>query len=301
MQAYVLTLEFCHSALRANSVQILGAHLEAYINTLPAIQTLKACNRYGNSGGITRLPTELVSRIAEHHVQDERTKLEQIWIREHRCAQQWCLPEDHLTTAELAGLESTLRMSHKLRKSIGFDEYCDDDTEDSTIRSYLRIHDDCWLPRHKQLVKSWEERIGASRMSRTSFFEANRELVAVHLGLHIRSDTARAPEALGVYGLWDEEPFRDEYGQQTTTACLALLKEPGKKPVENRLEGNSVHISAQPKTESIQARFDRAMMVLDLEPCVHVANLELRPAGGRKGKQEAAKWPQLTVVLAFER
>ena len=61
----------------------LGAHLEAYINALPAITTFRLCNRYGKGKKvqlfatclprrlmlttlqchITRLPTELVEEI----------------------------------------------------------------------------------------------------------------------------------------------------------------------------------------------------------------------------------------------
>lgn len=45
--------------------EVLGAHLEAYINLLPTITTLRLCNRFGQGeeAYIKRLPVELVSEI----------------------------------------------------------------------------------------------------------------------------------------------------------------------------------------------------------------------------------------------
>ncbi|KAM0701675.1 hypothetical protein Q7P35_010584 [Cladosporium inversicolor] len=57
-------------------VEQLGAHLEAYIATLPTITTLRLCNRFGASDDchINRLPVELVKLIEEYIVEPEREK-----------------------------------------------------------------------------------------------------------------------------------------------------------------------------------------------------------------------------------
>lgn len=62
-------------------VEQLGAHLEAYIATLPIITTLRLCNRFGtgNNCHINRLPIELVKLIEEYIVRPERNKALLTW------------------------------------------------------------------------------------------------------------------------------------------------------------------------------------------------------------------------------
>lgn len=52
-------------------VEKLGAHLEAYIQTLPTIVTLRLCSRFGSRPQchINKLPIELVGTIEEHIIE----------------------------------------------------------------------------------------------------------------------------------------------------------------------------------------------------------------------------------------
>jgi hypothetical protein len=78
----------------------LGAHLEAYVETLPVITALRLCNRFGK-GTISKLPTELIDAI-EHLVREsERERCLVSWSKELKCWKQECnMSEDHFTPEE---------------------------------------------------------------------------------------------------------------------------------------------------------------------------------------------------------
>lgn len=66
----------------------LGAHLEAYKRALPAITTLRLCNRFGQGekAYITKLPIELVTSIEHHLAANQRKKYLKKWQRKADCA-----------------------------------------------------------------------------------------------------------------------------------------------------------------------------------------------------------------------
>lgn len=57
-------------------VEVLGAHLEAYVNLQPTINTLRMCHRFGKGeqAAITRLPVELLSEVEDLLMGEERQK-----------------------------------------------------------------------------------------------------------------------------------------------------------------------------------------------------------------------------------
>lgn len=65
---------------------VLGAHLEAYINMRPTLKTLRLCNRFGPEDlGISKLPIELLDQVAEYLLEDERKKLRLKWAYTRKC------------------------------------------------------------------------------------------------------------------------------------------------------------------------------------------------------------------------
>lgn len=68
----------------------LGADLEAYVNTLPAIHTLRLCNRFGIGAAINKLPTELVNQIQDHIIKSAREEALREWSEQFQCWEVQC-------------------------------------------------------------------------------------------------------------------------------------------------------------------------------------------------------------------
>lgn len=73
-------------------VKKLGAHLEAYVNLLPAIETLRLGHRYGRGTTcmISELPAELITWIEDLLIAEERRRLLREWADDLRCYEQFC-------------------------------------------------------------------------------------------------------------------------------------------------------------------------------------------------------------------
>lgn len=84
-------------------IEQLGAHLKAYVDALPAISTLRLCNRFGTGDAchVNRLPDELVELIEEHIIEVEREEALKIYSKALRCCEDSCEPLDHFTQEEL--------------------------------------------------------------------------------------------------------------------------------------------------------------------------------------------------------
>lgn len=84
------------------AVEILGAHLQAYVQLQPTINALRLCNRYGkgDQAAVTKLPAELVAEIEGHLVEAERKVQRKNWRTDFACFQGLCKPIDHLSDSE---------------------------------------------------------------------------------------------------------------------------------------------------------------------------------------------------------
>jgi hypothetical protein len=81
----------------------LGAHLEAYANTLPVVTALRLCNRLGKGAScyIKKLPTELVETIEQFVLDSERERCLAFWSKELKCWKEECaMYDEHLTQQE---------------------------------------------------------------------------------------------------------------------------------------------------------------------------------------------------------
>jgi hypothetical protein len=84
-------------------IEKLGAHLEAYTNTLPVITALRLCNRFGKGTNcyISKLPTELIDAIEHLVLEPERERCLVSWSKELKCWKRDCnMFEDHFTPEE---------------------------------------------------------------------------------------------------------------------------------------------------------------------------------------------------------
>jgi hypothetical protein len=84
-------------------IEQLGAHLKAYVDTLPTITTLRLCNRLGTGDAyhVNRLAAELVKLIEEHIIELEREDTLKTYSKALRCCEGSCEPLDHFTQEEL--------------------------------------------------------------------------------------------------------------------------------------------------------------------------------------------------------
>ena len=89
-------------ALPVNVAQ-LGAHLQAYLQTLPAMNALRACNRFGQGPQchIRKLPVELVQTIANYYILPIREEKLKYWKADLNCYEDNCELLDHYTRDEL--------------------------------------------------------------------------------------------------------------------------------------------------------------------------------------------------------
>lgn len=70
----------------------LGVHLQAYVDLLPVINTLRLCNRYGKGMqvAVTKLPVEIVTVIERYLIDDTRAQLRDVWEAAFRCWEHRC-------------------------------------------------------------------------------------------------------------------------------------------------------------------------------------------------------------------
>ena len=86
----------------------LGAHLEAYVEMKPAIDTLRLCRRFGRGqkAYITKLPQELMSMIELELVRKLRIHYYRShWGDEFSCLEQDCELYDHFSQEEIEEIE----------------------------------------------------------------------------------------------------------------------------------------------------------------------------------------------------
>ena len=86
----------------------LGAHLEAYVEMKPAMDTLRLCNRFGRGqeAYITKLPQELTSMIELELVRKLRIHYyHSHWGDELCCLEQDCELYDHFSQEEIEEIE----------------------------------------------------------------------------------------------------------------------------------------------------------------------------------------------------
>ncbi|KAI7264953.1 hypothetical protein KC345_g8647 [Hortaea werneckii] len=261
-------------------VEVLGAHLEAYVNLQPTINTLRMCHRFGKGdhAAITELPVELLNEVEEILMEEERRKRREEWETDFRCFQLHCDLRDHIDPSELDDLarqiEDDMRLDFAEEKWMSgpeFHDFVEERVDECVLENFLD-------KTHWERYRRWHDRVDATASSpmhislnlQATYFEKQfglaiwasdvsvdapednclgeekkaGETTVAHLKLPTQQQTFahRWPTS--------EEKFGD-VGIYARSGCGVRLKE------------------AKTPTDSETRRFKRAMDMLDLRPRVH--------------------------------
>lgn len=233
-------------------VEQLGAHLEAYVTTLPNIITLRLCNRFGTGSEchINKLPVELVELIEEHIVALEREKALAIWSQQHKCNEKKCKALDHYSATKeqlyqryheligpcTCGQEATCGTDH--HHSCGHRLCADanaeppgmlsrrDDSDYIILAQLVKLG---YLPDSQKLCQSqqkkWQRGVGTvdkgpyyyyTQPFENGFFDEQKQLLHAHFGIIVWLGHSSLPSPNSRRGDTDLNP------SYKTTAHLAL-------------------------------------------------------------------------------
>lgn len=290
----------------------LGAHLEAYVDALPTLTTLRLCNRYGKGDRvfISKLPIELVKLVEHHLVQPIRERHCVCWRRDLKCFELKCDMLDHLS------FDDKLDIYFEMIDYYGppTDDDAWEDPSEETVDRVLSRHsfpgyDDCWEG-HYDRRGGWLDRVGRDR-SGLNIFEKHKSLISAHFGVDIWRSNVRLPQS--------DADFWDAYEAPDTT--VTYLTMPNHQPRSERWyisEGEMESgifgcesgygvpvVPGQPPSAKSLRRFARAMKILDLEVFVHKSqqgHILTQPVKDgettidNKVAYDAESWPQLTLL-----
>ncbi|KAK5113325.1 hypothetical protein LTR85_010942 [Meristemomyces frigidus] len=203
-------------------VEVLGGHLQAYINLQPTLTTLRLCNRFGKGdmAFIARLPVELVTQVEDILMRQERTETWKAWTEDYRCFQALCTPTDHSETEEL----------EEIYREIFVDEFVDSDHETVRPKRKLTLSDikkldetlhdfdngyEGWRASHSDRKVRWYEKAGKPEYSSRGFFTQHKDLLLKHFGLEVW--IAHKQHTQKRKGQWDDGSLL-----RCTTAYLTL-------------------------------------------------------------------------------
>ncbi|KAI6868842.1 hypothetical protein KC338_g3800 [Hortaea werneckii] len=266
-------------------VEVLGAHLEAYVKLQPTINTLRMCHRFGkgDQAAITRLPVELLSEVEDLLMQEERRKTREEWETDFRCFQLQCDIRDHCDPSELEERrrihcveleEMRQRLYREVRQ--GCDECESDASDDDFVENQLDeyILDGCFQKTHWERRSRWPERVNAptsSPMRHSLNVHANYFEKEFGLAIWTSHVSIDAP---------GEHYFEEDMAGKTTLAYLKLSSQqqrfehdwPGndQEYVDSGESGCGVRLKeVETPMDSEIRRFKRAIDMLGLRPRVH--------------------------------
>lgn len=311
-------------------VYVFGAHLEAYVNLRPTLRTLRLCNRHGGSGGITRLPAELITEIESYLMDAEREKARAEWSAASICWKGSCDAVDHFSAAEQIDMYNE-RGCHA---SDGDSNLCEfgsgsgadevhvsqplDDVQIEQLNDHLQSRcEGCfgvWMDEHEARRRSWSKRVGHPAGGKGGL--ARSEDLLKDFGLD--SWVAHSPVEDREARMWDDE----EVSYYTTVhLMLPALGSVSRSwdASHNQYDGHrepvevshalTVAQSQTPPKRSLR-RFPRALKILGVRPKPQKQGIDLAADNGdvtdddeedeedgEKGKGKSAGWPGLMLLL----
>jgi hypothetical protein len=305
-------------------VDKLGAHLEAYMKTRPAINALRLCHRFGTGPHcyINKLPVELIGEIEKYVVAPARVEALETWSSEYKCFELRCdLVDDHFTRKE----QHEMFHDMKLNRCPG-SRFCsfwrkrDSQTIAKHHEALLHFvaNSDHWEDAHDNKVERWVNKVDTQLPS--CIFQKNQEFVKSHFGIDIWISKVRLPPAsdsadkTGSWALLDEARY-------TILAYMTLPNNLWSREdwdgIEDELDdfqggfAKPVELGAIP-TEASLRRFSRALNLLDLEVFIHAIQSKQRrtvvspPSDVQSSittddvDGSTAKWPRLTLLTRSE-
>ena len=291
----------------------LGAHLEAYIQTLPTVIALRLCGSFGTGPQchINKLPVELVSRIESFIVEPARVEALQTWSRKFRCFELKCdMLDYHLTQVhQRALLRGAMRSEcpGNHRSTFKFDIDAESTKKHrATLRKYVDKND-CWEQSHDKNRRSWIKDVDIDLP--TCIFNEHQALVRSHFGVDVWISNVKLPTDTPA-----AVPWRYDERQYSTVAYITLPNNESSREgwSSNRYDGGNlqsgyampVKLGAVPTQASLR-RFPRALNLLGLEVFIHPTQkrtVMFAPPDVQHSDVtdaldgSAADWPQLTLL-----
>lgn len=294
-----------------------GAHLQAYIDTLPTIIALRLCSRFGSGPQccINKLPVELVSIIEKFIVEPAREETFVTWSRNYRCFELRCdIIDDHMThdqQHELYHLDENRPCSETTQCT--FNQEPNMETAAINRKKMLNCVFDStgfWDAEHDIRVGAWESKVGMDDSH--CIFTQHEVLLRSHFGIDFWTSIVRLPP-LEVVRRKSEE-WKLTEGHNTSSMAYMTLPNDGhtREKWATRLHGDdfetgyasSVHLGATPSQASLR-RFSRALNILGLEVFIHPqqrrtvisSRTDLESSDlGKSAEEPLIRWPQLTLL-----
>ena len=268
------------------SVDILGAHLQAYAELQPVLNTLRLCNRFGKGdhAAVSQLPIELVNVIEDYLLETTRDELRQQWTASLICWTNRCSPADHIT------LEERIELYYDFFDGPDHDEadlpiYLTElndkqleDLNDALLKTSSSEDPYRWL--HEDRKEDWLAKTGSPTAPSRGIFSRHASLMKRHFGLEIHiSHTQLEPH----HDLTEEDErrstsayltllgytkFQSSLGRREERTHTEWCCEDGPHPMYCSTENGialPVAIPSQLSKESL-ARFNCALKVLRLSP-----------------------------------
>ncbi|KAK6441865.1 hypothetical protein LTR95_001896 [Oleoguttula sp. CCFEE 5521] len=299
-------------------VDRLGAHLQAYVETLDTIITLRLCNRHGAGSGIfvQKLPVEIV-QIIEKLIFREICKAKYPeWQVELHCFENECRPVDHLSREEQLDCyfghdDYTADVCCDCQKEAGLPSH--DEPDDEQLQKRLAKLDEQghfdnyeWYDVHSERQGDWVTRVGNAK-SIDGFFDEHDELLGKHFGVSVWTSHVRL----------DREKWRHNYDAAHTIVAYLTLPDPYQRELRWEMSeddrecgpwtgcesgyGIPVKLIGHPTPASLQ-RFARAMNILDLKVFEHESQagppvgFRLKNAVIKEGPPKKKTWPKITLL-----
>jgi hypothetical protein len=244
----------------------LTAHVQAYVSTLPALNALRACNRFGKGPQcyINKLPVELVQSIAHYSVLSVRQKKLKKCLKLLRCCKDKCTLLDHYSREELLEIFYDIMADN--------DSFCSEDIlNDPDNEELVEVLEGCGLSEHAEHTDNrsrWDARLEACLTARRPLFQKHFGLdiwlSQVCLGASSRFQSPKEatiayltlPNRVEVAKQWERSMTEDGYDESHGGYGFAVPADQHVSPRETQ-------------------RFKRAMKILDLEPFVHTTQQQV--------------------------
>ncbi len=286
-------------------VELLGAHLTAYLELLPTLCALRLCHRYGRGYevNLTRLPIELLSAIEDLLFAEACVPHVEAYKKDFRCFQHHCNPIDHMTEEQMVEWDGKAA-EHGVPNVKSWRNPDHMELADGTFGLDLRflrvIHDErtaSWETTRSGRVQPNKCIFQTHEADFTRIFGLDTWVADVRLHSHLKGSIAaqrdfEAPESTIAYLCLPES-------RQESISWQVQRSEQERYFVIDSTYGMPVKMP-QPLSGSIRARFAGAMATLRLQPFVHATQkgLALSVEGRTEGDEvsESSSWPQLMLL-----
>jgi hypothetical protein len=281
------TLDVTFTLASPVSAAQLGAHLEAYLDTLPAMNALRACHRFGKGSQchIRKIPAELVQTVAQYYILPVRKEKLNRWQECLECFENAC------EIAHYYSKEQALADYHEVREMDLFELPGGDEPDDDDLDEFVARIDETMPDGHFSRRQEWQTKVDkvlcGNRALFRKHFGLDIWLSNVCMGTSLREDSVNAtiiylilPDRVAHSKEWSRHLSEDGYDEPTYESGY----------------GMTVSMDQHPTSEDIQ-KFKRVMKDLDLKPFIHETQFQ-KKALSLASTNEKGQTPALVNTAA---